>query len=85
MFRSVDAEVLYLMIRRYRPHRIIEVGSGFSTEVIWPGSYMHTHHSDKLKKAFASYGPTTVWPEAFGYGVGRHSTWYMESLYVRQL
>jgi predicted O-methyltransferase YrrM len=31
MFRSVDAEVLYCMIRHYRPHRVIEVGSGFST------------------------------------------------------
>ena len=33
MFRSIDAEVLYCMIRHYRPHRIIEVGSGFSTYV----------------------------------------------------
>ena len=31
MFRSVDAEVLYCMVRYYRPHRVIEVGSGFST------------------------------------------------------
>lgn len=30
-FESVDAEVLYCMIRHFRPHRIIEVGSGFST------------------------------------------------------
>src|SRR5262245_26292553 len=33
MFRSVDAEVLYCMIRHYRPRRIVEVGSGFSTYV----------------------------------------------------
>ncbi|MBI3796452.1 MAG: sulfotransferase [Deltaproteobacteria bacterium] len=33
MFRSVDAKVLYCMIRHYRPRCIIEVGSGFSTYV----------------------------------------------------
>ena len=31
MFRSVDAEILYCMIRHFRPRRIIEIGSGFST------------------------------------------------------
>ena len=30
-FRSVDAEVLYCMIRSCRPRRLIEVGSGLST------------------------------------------------------
>lgn len=30
-FRSVDAEVLYCMIRRFRPRRMIEIGSGQST------------------------------------------------------
>lgn len=33
MFRSVDAEVLYCMVRAHRPRRLIEVGSGFSTLV----------------------------------------------------
>jgi 2-polyprenyl-3-methyl-5-hydroxy-6-metoxy-1,4-benzoquinol methylase/predicted O-methyltransferase YrrM len=33
MFRSVDAEVLYCMIRYQCPRRVIEVGSGFSTYV----------------------------------------------------
>src|SRR5262245_2720258 len=31
MFRSVDAEVLYCTIRHFKPSRIIEIGSGFST------------------------------------------------------
>jgi predicted O-methyltransferase YrrM len=26
-------------------------------EVIWAGSYMHLHHPDELRAAFASYGP----------------------------
>jgi hypothetical protein len=30
-FRSVDAEILYSVIRKYRPQRIIEIGSGMST------------------------------------------------------
>jgi hypothetical protein len=30
-FRSVDAEILYSMIRKYCPQRIIEIGSGMST------------------------------------------------------
>jgi hypothetical protein len=33
MFRSVDAEVLYCIIRHFKPSRIIEIGSGFSTLV----------------------------------------------------
>jgi predicted O-methyltransferase YrrM len=33
-FESVDAELLYAMVRRYEPRRIIEVGSGFSSLVI---------------------------------------------------
>lgn len=33
-FSAVDAEVLYAMIRRLRPSRVIEVGAGFSTRLI---------------------------------------------------
>ncbi len=31
MFRAVDAEVLYCIIRHHQPRRVVEVGSGFST------------------------------------------------------
>jgi hypothetical protein len=30
-FRTVDAEILYCMIRRYKPKRVFEIGSGIST------------------------------------------------------
>lgn len=30
-FGSVDGELLYCMVREYKPHSIIEIGSGFST------------------------------------------------------
>ena len=32
-FGTVDAEILYCMIRHFKPRRIIEVGSGYSTRV----------------------------------------------------
>jgi hypothetical protein len=34
MFGSVDAELMYAMIRKVKPKRIVEVGSGFSTALI---------------------------------------------------
>jgi predicted O-methyltransferase YrrM len=33
-FESVDAEVLYSVLRRFQPANIVEVGSGFSTRVM---------------------------------------------------
>lgn len=33
VFESVDAEILYCMVRYFKPKRIIEIGSGFSTLV----------------------------------------------------
>src|SRR5262249_25217885 len=44
MFRSVDAEVLYCMIRHYRPQHIVEVGSGFSTYVSTAAVRYNTAH-----------------------------------------
>ena len=32
-FENVDAEILYCMIREFKPRRIMEIGSGFSTRV----------------------------------------------------
>ncbi|MFZ0043928.1 MAG: hypothetical protein WAK93_21640, partial [Solirubrobacteraceae bacterium] len=33
-FPGLDAEVLYAMVRRFRPSRVLELGAGFSTLVI---------------------------------------------------
>lgn len=33
-FESVDAELLFAIVRRFRPHRIVELGSGYSTLII---------------------------------------------------
>jgi predicted O-methyltransferase YrrM len=32
-FESVDAEVLYAMVRHYKPKRVIEIGGGYSTRI----------------------------------------------------
>lgn len=32
-FGSIDAEILYCMVRHFRPNRVIEIGSGYSTFV----------------------------------------------------
>ena len=34
LFESVDAEVLYALIRHLKPRRVVEIGSGFSTLLI---------------------------------------------------
>lgn len=33
-YESVDAELLYAVVRRFRPNRIVELGSGYSTLII---------------------------------------------------
>ncbi len=33
-FEAVDAEVAYCMVRRYKPARIVEIGTGYSTRVL---------------------------------------------------
>lgn len=34
-------------------------------EILMAGSFLHLHHADKLKAAFASYDPTRAWPGSF--------------------
>jgi hypothetical protein len=43
MFQAVDAEILYCMIRHFKPRRMIEVGSGIST----PGCRRDTEKSSE--------------------------------------
>ena len=33
-FETVDAEIAYSVVRRFKPHRIVEVGGGFSTRIM---------------------------------------------------
>ena len=36
-----------------------------SFEIIWAGSYMHINYPTRLRAAFNSYDPLTVWPGSF--------------------
>lgn len=48
-FENVDGEILYCMVRRFKPRRIIEVGSGFST-------YLSAHAIAKNRQEDPQYG-----------------------------
>ena len=47
-FRSVDGEILYCMIRHFKPKKIIEIGSGYST-------YCSAHAILKNKEIYEDY------------------------------
>ena len=42
MFRSVDAEILHCMVRYFKPKKLIEVGSGYSTFISAAASLINT-------------------------------------------
>jgi hypothetical protein len=42
-YESVDAEVLYAIIRRFKPARVVELGSGASSHVIWAAHEANRH------------------------------------------
>lgn len=54
-FESVDAEILYSMVRHFKPKTMIEIGSGFSTQISAQAMLMnnkedkkHPHKADPL-------------------------------------
>lgn len=54
-FESVDAEVLYAMIRHFKPRRIIEIGSGHSTLLML--SALKANRRDGIDAVLESYDP----------------------------
>ena len=48
-FESVDAEVLYCTIRHFKPSKVIEIGSGFSTLLIAQASRYNRKEGKDLK------------------------------------
>lgn len=56
-FRSVDAEVLYGMIRRFRPRRILEIGSGYSTYLAAIALEKNRHDGDGRPGRLAAIEP----------------------------
>lgn len=60
LFQSVDADVLYAMVRRYRPKKIIELGAGFSTLVTARACATNAQHGDPA--TFVSCDPYALAP-----------------------
>lgn len=55
-FESVDGEVLYCMIRHFRPKKIFEIGSGFSTRLSAMAGLKNGQDGDPCQlKAFEPY------------------------------
>ncbi len=54
-FESVDAEVLYSMVRYFKPRRIIEIGSGYSTLLML--SALRANQRDGIHGVLESYDP----------------------------
>jgi methyltransferase family protein len=54
-FGPVDAEVLYAMIRRFKPRRIVELGAGFSTLVA--ASAVRVNHREGHQTDYKAYDP----------------------------
>jgi predicted nucleic acid-binding Zn-ribbon protein len=65
MFRAVDAEVLHCIIRRYRPQRIIEVGSGFSTYVIASAAVANAQEGHHAQVTVIDPNPNDVMRQGF--------------------
>ena len=56
-FESVDGEILYCMIRRFKPHRLIEIGSGFSTRLIVQSILKNKEENDQDTCHFTTIDP----------------------------
>jgi Methyltransferase domain len=56
-FESVDGEILYCMIRRFKPHRLIEIGSGFSTRLIVQSILKNKEENDQYRCHFTTIDP----------------------------
>jgi predicted O-methyltransferase YrrM len=54
-FESVDAELLYAMVRHFKPRNIIEIGSGYSTLVMV--SALQANQREGIEGVLESYDP----------------------------
>jgi predicted O-methyltransferase YrrM len=54
-FESVDAEIAYAMVRHLRPRRVVELGSGFSTQVL--AAAAHRNAAEGTATELYAYNP----------------------------
>jgi hypothetical protein len=59
-FNALDADILYAIVRRLRPRRIIEVGSGFSTLVIEAAAARNRAEGSELRHQVFDPHPSPV-------------------------
>lgn len=60
-YESIDADVLYAMLRRHRPRRLVELGSGFSTLVIDTAARANAADGHPLsRRTFDPYAPAEL-------------------------
>ena len=60
-FEAVDAEIAYCIVRHFKPSRVIEVGTGYSTRVL-TAAMQKNHERDHLETKLVSIDP---FPERF--------------------
>jgi methyltransferase family protein len=69
-YQSVDAEVLYAMIRRLKPRRVLEIGSGYSTLVT--AAACARNAADRRPVEFVAVDPEPRIPIGAPPGLTRH-------------
>ncbi len=57
VFESVDGEILYCMVRHFKPGRIIEIGGGFSTKLFIKSIIKNMSEDEKYKCKFTTIEP----------------------------
>ena len=59
-FKSVDGEILYCMIRHFKPARIVEIGSGYSSYCSVQAIRQNKKSDEKYKCEFIAIEPTEL-------------------------
>jgi predicted O-methyltransferase YrrM len=84
-FRSGDAEILYSMIRYYKPKRIIEIGSGFSTTFMLKAIEQNRKESSNKTELVCIEPFEQSWLEQLGINVIRKPVERLELSFFEQL
>ncbi len=63
-YESVDAELLYAFIRRFRPERVVELGSGYSTLIIREALERDGADATDILRTYDPYRSSLLPPES---------------------
>ena len=84
-FRSGDAEILYSMIRHYKPKKIIEVGSGYSTLFMLSAIKQNKKESASETELICIEPYEQAWLEKLGISVIRKHIETLDLTFFEQL